>query len=387
MPYPVRMEIKDLPLWEGLRAKRLPLCFDLEITARCNNHCRHCYINLPAGDREACGREMSVDEISVIAGQAVRLGALWCLITGGEPLLRPDFPEIFMALKRAGLLVSVFTNATLVTPEHVELFRRYPPRDIEITVYGATQETYERVTRASGSFRAFTNGLKLLQDSGLRVRLKAIVIQSNITEHTAITDFCRARTVDYFRYDPQLHLRFDGDVRSNEEIRAERLTPGQITRLEEGDTQRMNTLRKGCNTLIRREACDPGCDHVFHCGAGCGSFTVGWDGGFRLCSDLWAPGTVFDLRRGTLSEAWNDFVPQVHAMRFAPGEPPSSCRTCRLVNLCMWCPARAHLETGRMEGSTPYFCDVARARAKILECSEEATGRCPPQRGRQLNSY
>ena len=78
-------------LWDKLADKRVPLSFDLEITARCNNACRHCYINLPAGDIEARKKELSLTEINDIADQAVDLGALWCLISGGEPLLREDF--------------------------------------------------------------------------------------------------------------------------------------------------------------------------------------------------------------------------------------------------------------------------------------------------------
>jgi len=107
-----------------MREKRVPLTFELEVTARCNNDCRHCYINLPAGDRKARESELSVAEIVGIAEQAMALGAMWCLITGGEPLLRDDFSELYLALKRKGLLVSVFTNACLVTEEHVQLFRK-----------------------------------------------------------------------------------------------------------------------------------------------------------------------------------------------------------------------------------------------------------------------
>ncbi len=150
--------LPDHPLW-GRMKNRVPYSFDLEVTARCNNDCRHCYINLPAGDALAQQRELSLAEIDFIASQAVELGALWCLLTGGEPLLRKDFAEIYLLLKKKGLLVSVFTNACLVTEEHVSLFQRYPPRDIEITVYGATQETYERVTRKPGSIMPFAGGL------------------------------------------------------------------------------------------------------------------------------------------------------------------------------------------------------------------------------------
>jgi MoaA/NifB/PqqE/SkfB family radical SAM enzyme len=144
----------------------MPLDFTLEITARCNNACRHCYINLPAGDREARRKELSLDEINDIAGQAAELGALWCLVTGGEPLLRKDFAEIYLALKRKGLLISVFTNACLVTKNTWRLFKKYPPRDLEVTLYGITAETYERVTGKPGSYAALRRGLDCCWKAG-----------------------------------------------------------------------------------------------------------------------------------------------------------------------------------------------------------------------------
>jgi radical SAM protein with 4Fe4S-binding SPASM domain len=361
------IDLQDFSLWDKQKARRRPLSFDLEVTARCNNDCRHCYIVLPADDRAAQARELSVAAISRIADQAVKLGAVWCLLTGGEPLLRPDFADLYLALKRKGLLVSVFTNATLVQEEHVALWKKYPPRDIEVTVYGVTRETYERVTRKPGAFDRFMRGLDLLLDSGVRVRLKAMAIQSNLHEQTAIAEFCRARTKDYFRFDPQLHLRFDGDPARNAEIQAERLTPEQVVALERGDPERFDALCHRSGELIVPERPHTGCDHLFHCGAGTGSFSVSYDGQFRLCSSLWADGTTYDLRTGTLAEAWFHLVPRIRDRRSQRQAFLESCRRCALVNLCLWCPAHAHLETGALDGTTPYFCAVAHARAEMLQ--------------------
>ncbi len=342
------------------------MSFDLEITARCNNGCRHCYINLPAGDAAAQASELTAGEMLAIGREAAGMGAMWCLLTGGEPLLREDFAELYLGLKRLGLLVSVFTNACLITPAHVDLFQKYPPRDIEVTVYGVTRATYEHITRRPGSFDACMRGLDLLLASGLRVRLKAMAMQSNLHEYGAIADFCRARTKDFFRFDPQLHLRFDGDPARNDEIRAERLTPEQIVALERADEKRFAALKKNCDTLIKDDLPHGGCDHLFHCGAGEGSFSVSYDGRFRLCSSLWAEGTTYDLRAGTLREAWGKFVPQVRDLRRANPGVLEACRRCGLVDLCLWCPAHAHLETGMLDGETPYFCAVAHARAALM---------------------
>ena len=358
--------LQEFSLWDKVKGKRAPISFDLEVTARCNNNCRHCYINLPAGHRQSKKKELSLHEIKELADEAVSLGALWCLITGGEPLLRDDFFDIYLSLKKKGLLVSVFTNATLVTQEHVRLFKRYPPRDIEVSVYGVTADTYERVTRKPGSFDAFMRGLNLLLGSGGKVRLKAMALRSNVGEFQQIARFCRQKTKDYFRFDPFLHLRFDADQIRNQDIKSERLSPAEIVALERSDPERFQSLEKRCDKLIVPESSHITCNHLFRCGTGNGSFTVSHDGFFRLCSSLYHPDCVYDLRKGSLTDAWQDFVPQVRDMRSDRKGFLETCRACPLINLCMWCPAHAYLETGEIDAPVDYFCKVAHARAEAL---------------------
>lgn len=360
------IEIQQSSLWDKLKDKRAPLSFNIEVTARCNNACRHCYINLPEDDSAAKELELRVAEIGDIAEQAVKLGAMWCLITGGEPLIRPDFPEIYLMLKRKGLLVSLFTNATMVNQGHVELFKKYPPWDVEVTVYGITRETYERVTRKLGSFDMFMNGLNMLMNNGVRVRLKSMAIRSNLAEHGAIAEFCRKLTKDNYRFDPQIHMRYDGDPMRNSEINAERLTPQEVVALERAGEKRMKSIQQNCSTLINNKFTHKECDHLFHCGAGNWIFNVGYDGKFRLCSSLCQANTVYDLRKGKLTDAWFNFSPSVLDMRSHRKEYLETCRRCPIVNLCLWFPAHAHLETGALDGTTPYFCQVAHARADSL---------------------
>lgn len=358
--------LPDFPLWEQLQKKRVPFSFELEVTARCNLDCRHCYINLPAGDRPAQKKELSLEQIGRVVDQAVELGALWCLATGGEPLLREDFADIYLLLKRKGLLVSVFTNACLIGEEHIALFKKYPPRDIEVTAYGITPETYERVTRRPGSFAAFRRGLDLLLNNGIKVRLKAMALRSNIAELEAIAAFCRRHTKDYFRFDPLLHLRFDGNEARNVEIKAERLNADEIVAIEQADSERSSALKRNCDQFIFPEPGHHDCGHLFHCGAGNSSFTVSPEGIFRLCSSLWHPDCVLDLKKGTLAEAWNILVPKVRALTSAAPEFLEKCRSCPIINLCLWCPAQVHLESGRLDAWSEYFCRVAHARALAI---------------------
>ncbi len=358
--------VADFSLWDRMLEKRAILQFKIELTARCNNDCRHCYICLQADDWTAKEREPSLEEIVRVAGQAVKMGALWCTITGGEPLIRDDFPEVYTALRRMGLLVSVFTNACLIKEEHVELFKRYPPQDIETTVYGITRSTYAAVTRRPGSYDAFMRGLGLLRENGLNVRLKAMALRSNLHEMPGIAKFCRAMTRDYFRFDPLLHMRLDGNAARNEEIKSERLSPEEVVALERADSERFSALERGCDRLIRPELCSTGCNHLFHCGTGVGSFVLGHDGRFRLCMSLQHPGCTCDLRMCSLEDAWRDLVPRVRDMRSGSREFLETCRRCPIINLCTWCPAHAFLEGGALDAQLPYFCSVAHARAEAL---------------------
>ena len=365
-----RRPLADFELWDKLRDRRIPLSFDLEITARCHNDCRHCYINLPASDRQAEAKELSAAEIFRIAEEAIDLGALWCLVTGGEPLLRRDFEEIYTGLARRGLLVSVFTTACLVTPGHVELFRAIRPRQLDVTVYGVTQATYEAVTRKPGSYAAFRRGLDLLLEGGIPVKLKTMALKSNLHEIDEIQRFCQDRTQgSVVRFDVQLHLRYDGSPHRNDEIRSERLSPAEAAVLDASDPARREALGKVCQPFPVAGG-RPSPRSLFYCGAGESGFSVAWDGTFQLCSSLHHPDTVYDLRRGSVKEAWETVVPRVRAMRSESASFDAACGQCVLVNLCLWCPAHGHLETGKMEGPVPHFCEMAQARARAVSRHE-----------------
>jgi len=356
----------EFSLWEKMRNQRKLISFDLEITARCNNNCRHCYINLSANNRMAQNEEISFDQIKKITHQAKKLGALWCLLTGGEPLLRKDFFDIYLYLKKQGFLISVFTNAALITQKHIDFFKKYPPRDMEVTVYGVTKETYERVTRKPGSFDAFMRGLNLLLKNGIKVRFKAMALRSNVAELPKIAAFCRAKTKDYFRFDPFLHLRYDRNSKRNLEIKSERLSAEEIVIIERADNQRCSALEKGCDKLIMPEAEQINCQHLFHCGAGMSGFSVSYKGYLRLCASLWKVDCMYDLKKGNLAEAFNRFVLGVRDRRSNKKEFLQKCRKCPIINLCIWCPAHAHLETGHLDKPVDYFCQVAHARFKAF---------------------
>ena len=360
-------DLSDFGLWDKTGNRRIPLSFDIEITARCNNNCRHCYINLPGSDETAREKELTPHEIGELAKEAVSLGSLWCLISGGEPLLRDDFEEVYIALKKAGLLVSVFTNATLITDNHIKLFKKYPPRDIEVTVYSVTEKTYGRVTRRPDLFQSFKEGLENLYHSGIKVRLKTMALRSNLSELKEIEKFCRKFTKDFYRFDPFLHLRYDRDHLKNRQIAAERLNVDEIIELEQKDPKRWAILIKKCRGSFEQVAIRDHNNLIFQCNAGNKSFSVGYDGGLRICSSFHNASYIYNLRHGSLKEAWNQFIPKIRKLHAKRNDYTDKCGSCALIDLCFWCPAHAYLETGEPDAPVDYFCQIAKARKASLE--------------------
>ena len=126
-------------------------------------------------------------------------------------------------------------------------------------------------------------------------------------------------------------------------------------------------MEKNCGRLIVPEFTESDCRHLFRCDAGRRNFVVGFDGRFRLCTSLYHPDCLFDLRQGSLAEAWNAFVPEVVGRTSNRREYLERCARCPIVNLCLWCPAHAYLETGFLDAPVDKFCQVAHARAEPLE--------------------
>ncbi len=353
-------------------ANKTPLSLSVELTARCNNDCRHCYINRPAGDQEAMAKELSLAEWERIADMAKEAGVLWCLISGGEPMLRPDFFDLYLMFKRKGFLITLFTNGTLLTEEAVAFFKQYPPYKIEVSVYGVTEETYVAVTGKKGYCERMKEGIERLLEAGLYTCLKTPLIRSNQHEAEEIYDYCVSRTREPFRFDTALHQRMDFDAERNALIREERLTDEQVLDLEGLRPERIAALKEACEHPKRKIYTDPetGKQPLFRCRAGSESVTVDPYGRLRLCAMLSAPEFLYDLRTGTLNEAMGEFRSRILSL---PNENPKfeRCKTCRALTLCNWCPGRASLAYGQADAFMPEICRVAEKRFDAL-MKEEA---------------
>lgn len=364
--------------------------FDIELTERCNNNCIHCCINLPVNDEEARSREMTTDRIKAILEEAARLGCLQVRFTGGEPLLRPDFEELYLCARRSGINVILFTNARLLTPPIADLLARIPPRaPVEVTVYGMRKESYEAVTRAADSFLSFRRGVRLLLEREVPFVVKYALLPQNRSEIDEFEDW--ARSIPWMTERPHYAMFFDlrnrrDDAGKNELIKSLRVSPQDGVALTVRDPE---NYRRIMADFALKFMGPPG-DMLFRCGAGCG-LSVDAYGRARPCMGVHAPELSYNLvpagtavrgeattpPRTPLADALASFE-NLREVRATNPEYLRRCALCFLKGLCEQCPGKSWEEHGTLDTPVEYLCEVAHAKARWLGWLDSAeTGWMP----------
>ena len=163
-------------LTEKARKTRSPESVTFELTYGCNLRCVHCY----NPTHRALPHELCTEEVYSILDQAADLGVVNLSFSGGEPLVRPDIFDIFRHAKESGFVLHLLSNATRITPAGAASLQTLGFESINLSIYGATQATYERVTQVPGSYERFVRGLESLAQTTLQVVARMPVMTCNV---------------------------------------------------------------------------------------------------------------------------------------------------------------------------------------------------------------
>ncbi len=350
----------------GFHAKvisgRVPLTGTIEVTRRCPLRCLHCYNNLRMDDPEARRAELTYDEHCRILDQIADAGCLWLLYTGGEIFARRDFLDIFVHARKTGLIVTLFSNGTMITPQIADRLVEWKPFAIEVTIYGRTRETYELLTGIPGSYERCLRGIKLLRERKLPLRLKSVAVTTNRHEIWQMKKFAEDLGLE-FKFDGMMNPRID----CAQSPLAVRLDPQEVVRLDLLDPARIESWRKFAGLFHGPEDAEG----IYHCGAGIDSFFVDPRGNMSLC--VLSHRTTCDLRRKSFREAWEGVI---RDERKKKATRVTKCVSCHIKPMCGMCPANAELEMGDPETPVDFLCHVAHLRALALGVSVPPHGSC-----------
>lgn len=334
-----------VPPWfsyaQGLKkqaqAVQSPIIATFELTPRCNFACSMCYVRLTPQQMQPIGREHTAAEWIALAKQTAESGTLFLLLTGGEPFLRPDFREIYEALSEMGFLLTVYSNGYLIDRETADWLARRPPLKLRITMYGAANQTYQRVCGCADGFSRVSQAISLLQQRQIPLSLSYTMIRENQEDFPAFQQFAAERGLTY-------------------------IYTSNILKPVRGARSRAEQVRIDLNKQLQRDLRDqtkriPGFvgvsdDPLAHCGSNRCGYWITWDGKMSLCSFMENPHTL-PFEEG-LPAAWKRLQTRLSALR-----KPAACAACAHAAFCASCPGMFCAETGRPDQTSPAICERA----------------------------
>ncbi|NLB79507.1 MAG: radical SAM protein [Clostridiaceae bacterium] len=340
-------ESSEMTLAAHAARRHVPLGGTFELTPRCNLRCKMCYVRLDRSQMDRIGRELTTSEWIALAKDAADAGTLNLLITGGEPLLRDDFAQIYTALANMGFVITLNTNATLMNPELFKLFKKYPPTATNVTLYGASPETYEKISGNADGFHQTLRGLDMLSEVPTVLEVRTTFIKDNMNELDELREIAN-RYTKTFAINVNVFKPIRGASRDVESSRLSAAQTFEVSNLNEEYYKKFAesgevALEGNMETDYSAKDRDYGFTlppEIIYCLAAKSMYWITWDGKMLPCGTFSSPYTL-PLEEGFLT-AWNR-LPSL----FDGVSRPKECTTCDFADGdCPNCPANIQAESG-----------------------------------------
>ena len=353
----------------------LPIAGNFELTARCNFNCPMCYVHQTPEQIAASGKkELTAEQWLDIARKARDMGMIFVLLTGGEPMVRKDFFEIYRGLKEMGLMVSINSNGSMLRGEVLQRFLEDPPFRFNISLYGGSNETYRNMCGLP-VYDQVRENIRALRQAGVAVSLNLSITPYNRQDLEQIyrdaVDLDVNVKASSYMYPP---VRINGgDFGCGNRLSAQEAARcsvqwDEIRFTDEEFMHRAENMAKSVAEL--REGCPVETEEGVRCRAGSTSFWMTWDGKMLPCGMMTTP-VVYPLEIG-FEAAWQQLRCSTAKIR-----TPSACTVCEHKDICGVCAAVCYTETGRFDGVPHYICEKTRAQlAFTQQAYEERKQQC-----------
>lgn len=323
-------------VWEKAFAEGIPISVTLELTPRCNFNCKMCYVHLKPDEIPRHGEELTAREWLRIAEEAKAAGTTWLCITGGEPLLHPEFPEIWRKLSEMGFFLTLQTNASMIAGDMAALLEQYPPRQVKVTLYGTDDDVYRAVCGVENGFTRVNDGIHTLMSLGIPVSLVSTLIRQNEAD---------AQHMAFYAYLHRLPWASTIGVRASLRGADTDVMPLRLEEKLEASKRRQIEGFVQSGKFI-----DPARKPATYCRdyrVGC---WVLWDGMMRFCSFMDAPN--IPVRDMPFAQAWRQLLDYEEALDW-----PAECKACEAAKVCLKCAASVATESGSIQRAPKSYCE------------------------------
>lgn len=331
-----------------------PVSANFELTPVCNFNCDMCYVRTSYDKVKSLGGLTSVDSWLKIAEELKSLGCVFVLLTGGEPLTFPGFSLLYSRLSEMGFIITINTNATLIDDEIINIFKKYPPRRVNITLYGFSVESYKSLCHNSDGYNKAIAGLKLLKDNNIDIKLNLDVTKKINPEVNQILEFADKNNlpiaVNSYMF-PFCRFHCYGE-RTPKEERVNELTASEYwiefeKRLHKENF--INSMKAKLESVKDKEVQQKDC--VMDCRGGQSSLWITWDFNMAPCALMDSP--HINLNEHSVSQAWEMTKESVKTL-----QPIEVCKGCKIKSFCPSCYASVKAELQAC-GNTDYVCKLS----------------------------
>lgn len=351
----------------------IPVSGTFELTSRCNFKCKMCYIH---DSGNACDEdELSTEEWLKIAQAARDNGTVFVLLTGGEPMVRKDFPILWQKMSEMGFVLYINTNGSLITDEIHELFRKYPPFRVNISLYGGSEGTYKSLC-SNESFNKVIENIKRLKENNINVYLHTVITPYNRADIKRINDIASELELPLkaatYLYPPGRQQgkacgenpgRFSPEETARVKLEYERIHFGEDVFRKRLEMIFNNTAQSEKECLLPSQEEGTG----ILCRAGKSAYWVNYKGDMTCCGML--SDDRFNLTRMSFSDCWSQVRSDASEIRL-----PAECRSCKYKSYCNVCAAVCKTETGCFDKKPDYVCRLSeslnRLSAELLKEEE-----------------
>lgn len=336
---------------------KMPINVGFELTPYCNFNCKMCYIHDSKLNCSILRKEHWIN----FAKQAKDLGILFILLTGGEPLLHPEFKEIYCELKSMGMVLTLNTNASLIDEKMADFFKEDLPRRINISLYGTTNEVYEKVCGIKNGFDKVDKAIHLLKERNVPVKINIIATKLNYDNLDEMYEYCKKNDLtveaNSYLYEP---------LRKSKGKQQYRLEPSKMAIANiKWDEYRFNEdiMKARCIDAyeILKKYKEPTTNDTVNlqCRAGTSSFWICWNGNAIPCVNI--PIAQISLLENSMVDAWKQILYETSEIRVS-----KKCSECLLRRFCQSCGAIAYHENKKFDDIPTVICETTLEQVKIL---------------------
>lgn len=318
------------------KANATPTSASFELTPLCNFNCPMCYVHKKRTP-EVEAQMLSTGQWLDLARQARDMGVLRLTLTGGEIFTRPDFWEIYSEINKMGFLVHLLSNGSLINESVIENFREYgAPIGIKLTLYGASNETYEKVCGVKDGFDRFSHAIDLLNKADIPFNVTSTVVKENADDLKAMYDFALKKS-----------FSFHHTIAVVKSARGADSSPEKSRFL-------LSNFKSTLTYEIAKEIKHPPFNTLFDiCSPFKRSFWISWNGKMQHCSFTSEPSVRIDDM--LLLNAWDVLINNLSNITL-----PTECLDCKFKEFCRVCPGTLFAESRSYSKTSKLHCDNAK---------------------------